>query len=96
MSYYTYTEDTERRIAELEAELEKRDKGIARLRRQRDYARNERDELKALLSDARTLPSIQEINEARAEAEHWRKAFGKVMDGLHELNRYGEIEVCEW
>lgn len=54
------------RIAELEAELEKRDKGIARLKAQRDEARAEREALRKKLggaiSHAQAIAGLAEVD----------------------------------
>lgn len=35
------------------------------------------------------------IVEVEAEREQWRRAFGAIMDGLHELQRFGTLEAWE-
>ena len=80
----------EARVAELSDELANRDKGIERLKRRRDGLI---EQIGRLTHDNSALRA--RIGEVEAERERWRRAFGMLMDGLHELQRYGTLESWE-
>ena len=93
--------ETEREIArkkyeELQAEIAKRDKGIERLKRSRDALKEERDKLMEQLTEARTLPSVLELEEALRERDELKRERALMNDELEELEQERDAyrELC--